>query len=774
MLIALVASCAAGAALLHALYRSFGPRVAALPAASGHVPLTLSLGFLLSGASALVYQVVWQRLLVLHSGVGIYSVALIVSAFMAGIGLGSYLGGHLSLRLGERQALLAFAALELGLAALGGASSWLYYDAVRRLPVPSALWEAGLVHFAALLPPTTLMGMSLPFLARAVILDPRTAGRRLGGLYALNVLGAALGAALAPWVLMRHLGLRGATWVAAGSNVVAALLALAALPRGAATPAGTEEAASETAPGTWRPGLWVPLYALSGFCALALEILWFRMFDTAARATAFSFGTVLAIYLAGTAVGSMVGARVAARLRSALTAFLAAQVLILIYAGLGPTVLANLPHDTPVFSALVEYWQSGKVFQIGQHHRTGLALLLYGALPLALYGPPTFLMGLSFPILQRAVQDEARTSGLKTGLLQAANIVGCVVGSLLAGLAGLQLLGTADTLRLLLVVGCAFPLLGLRRQPRWPFALGAAALVTLAVALPAGPTLWTRLHGMTDSARTLVAEDASGVVLLHSPEAGRWQVWTNGHHQSNLPFGGIHTLLGALPAVLHPRPERVAIIGLGSGDTAWAAGLRSETSEVDVFEICGAQRPLLSRLAQADALPDLGRLLSDPRVRLHVVDGRQALARRPGYYDLVELDPLYPYYAYSGNLYSREFFELAERSLRPGGIVCSWAPTPRVRATFMRVFRYVHMTTHNHVLLGSNSPLPTQPVLTPAVEAAARAYLGRMRAAKVTSELAKLERIEGRPTLRANLDLHPRDEFALGSAPHRRGGRRGR
>jgi hypothetical protein len=341
--------------------------------------------------------------------------------------------------------------------------------------------------------------------------------------------------------------------------------------------------------------------------------------------------------------------RATARLRSPLTAFLAVQALILLYAGLGPLLLVWLPAETPGFGALVEYWRGGEVFLLGRHPQPGLLLLLYGLLPVALYGPATFLMGLSFPILQRAVQDEARTSGLKTGLLQAANIAGCVAGSLLAGLVGLQWLGTADTLRALLVLGCAFPLLGLRVGPRPPFALAVASLLALALGLPSGQALWARLHGVAHAERALVAEDASGVVLLSSAEPGRWQVWTNGHHHSNLPFGGVHTLLGALPALLHPRPERVAIVGLGSGDTAWAPSLRSATRELDVFEICGAQRPLLRQLAAREAWPDLSRLLEDPRLRLQVTDGRQALARSPGRYDLVELDPLWPYYAYSGN-----------------------------------------------------------------------------------------------------------------------------
>ena len=153
--------------------------------------------FLLSGAAALVYQVAWQRLLALHSGVGLYSVAMIVAAFMAGLGIGSHQGGRLSTRMSARRALVAFAVLELLIGAFGAASSWIYYDWLypRAVHLPSPSWQAGLLHLAALLPPTVLMGMSLPFLVHAVVTDVDAASRRIGWLYGVNVLGAAAGRA---------------------------------------------------------------------------------------------------------------------------------------------------------------------------------------------------------------------------------------------------------------------------------------------------------------------------------------------------------------------------------------------------------------------------------------------------------------------------------------------------------------------------------------------------------------------------------------------------
>ena len=205
-----------------------------MPAPEARRVLLAGLLFLLSGASALVYQVAWQRILALHSGVGLYSVAMIVAAFMAGLGIGSQLGGRLSARLERLASLRLFALVELAIGVFGALSPFLYYDwlypLASRLESPSL--GSGLAHFAALLPPTLLMGMSLPLLVRAMLRDLATAGRTIGTLYGVNMLGAAAGALAAPWLLIPRAGIGGATLVAAGGNLLAGLgaLALARLP----------------------------------------------------------------------------------------------------------------------------------------------------------------------------------------------------------------------------------------------------------------------------------------------------------------------------------------------------------------------------------------------------------------------------------------------------------------------------------------------------------------------------------------------------------------
>ena len=677
--------------------------------------------FLLSGAAALVYQVAWQRLLALHSGVGLYSVAMIVAAFMAGLGIGSELGGRSSLRLSGAGALFAFAGLELLIGGFGAASTYLYYDWLYPVAVhlesPSLL--AGLLHLAALLPPTVLMGMSLPFLVQGLVRDVEGAARRIGWLYGLNVVGAAFGAWAAPWLLLPRLGVRGAVLAAAVINVIvalgAALLGLArrrGTAKAAASTAGTE-ARSERATATHGLGLWLGLYALSGFVALSLEVVWFRLLDVAAKSTAFTFGTLLSIYLLGSAVGALAAAALLRHVQRPLRAFLLLQCAILALAAAPAIALVRVAPNSHALQWFVRYWADYSFFPLGHQADWTSVLRLYLELPLLLFFLPTVLMGASFPVLQRAVHDDPRTSGRKVGALQAANIAGCTAGSLLVGLVSLQHLGTAGTLRLLLLLGLVFVAVGLRAYGR-SFLLAGVLLIALAAALPRGETLWRRLHGVVDDASpALFEEDATGVVAV-TPDGAGWRLSVNGKGNSWLPYGSGprgagHMLLGAVPACVHPAPLEIAVVGLGSGDTAWAAACRRETLRSRVFEISSPQPRALRRAVALADLEDTRRLLEDPRVTILIQDGRKALEAEDRLYDLIEADATWPETSGSGNLYSLEFFEAAARRLKPGGVMCTWAPTQRVRRTFRAVFPYLLENADAELLVGSPQPIAFQP-----------------------------------------------------------------
>jgi spermidine synthase len=714
--------------------------------------------FLLSGAAALVYQVVWQRLLALHTGVGITSIALIVAAFMAGLGFGSQAGGALSARISPAAALRLFAAIELAIGALAAFSCSFYYGWLARHAsfLYGSTTGMATAHFLALLVPTGLMGMSLPFLVRAMVADTEGASRTIGTLYGVNVLGASLGALLAPWVLIRFYGMEGAVRWGVAANLLAAGAALLAGHRGSgASPAEEEAAPARLVPGGPSLALWIALYALSGFCALSLEILWFRVTDVSLKSTAFTFGTVLCLYLLGLGAGSLAGGRISSRFEAPLRVFLDAQCLLLLYSALAVALLAWLPPEAPLYR-----WFS---YQLGADWNALSLLRLYLLLPAFLFGLPTVLMGVSFAALQRAVQDDPRTSGRKVGFLQAANIAGCVAGSLCAGLLFLDRLGTTGTLRLLLLVGLVFAgvrawRVGGKAGVAWAGALGLAAFL-----LPAPDALWRKLHGIAGEARpSFIGEDSTAVSAVLPLETSHWRVTVNGLPHSWIPFEGIHTLLGAVPAVIHPAPAKVAVIGLGSGETASALASRKETRELVVYEIAAAQPRLLRAVAGIARLPDLERFLRDERVRIVVADGRNALLRSDERYDLIQVDALYRTSAMSGNLYSVEFFRLCASRLAPGGILCSQAPTRRAALSFAA--GVPHAIDLGNIMVGSNEPLPID---VPAWQARlyapdVLAWFGPEVAEGILERLREARQPWGNPGSRRglNLDLFPRDEFS--------------
>jgi len=334
---------------------------------------------------------------------------------------------------------------------------------------------------------------------------------------------------------------------------------------------------------------------------------------------------------------------------------------------------------------------------------TGLVVLVVA--------PPAFLIGLTFPFIQRAVQQDLASVGARVGWVQLANIGGNAAGSLLTGLATLHLLGTAGTLALLAVLNLALLLFWLRRPgpSRGPGAALALATVLLLVALPGNTAFWRRLHGQAPGSFAAFGEDRSGVAFFReapadpSRDAGRFFIM--GHSQGMVPFLPVHVLLGAIGPLLHPDPVRVLAIGVGSAGTPWGALVNPATQELRAIELI---RPVLDTLAEiATARPagPVAALLGDARVHLEYGDGRRALARDAATYDVVEADAVLPQTSQSGLLYSAEFLEQVRARLAIGGLYVQWAPTARVIETFAAVFPHAVLLRPVPILIGSNQPI---------------------------------------------------------------------
>ena len=338
--------------------------------------------------------------------------------------------------------------------------------------------------------------------------------------------------------------------------------------------------------------------------------------------------------------------------------------------------------------------------------RLQLLVLLYVFVPAWLMGVPTVLMGISFAFLQRAVQTDLDALGRRVGWLQTANIVGSMIGAMLTGLVLLDWLGSAGTLRLLVCCGAVFLALYFQTRPRntdvWRRASAFGAIGLLVLLMPSAQTMWARLHAAGTEA-VVQREDGSGLSLLKQTGGDHTIVYVNGIGQSVLPYGGLHTVLGALPALLHPAPAAVAVIGLGSGDTTFGIGGRAETKTIDSIEIVAPQLETLARMDAHRPYAGLRMLLDDHRIRHWFTDGRAFIRKGQRRYDIIEADALRPTSAYAGNLYSVEYFELVRDHLNPGGLAVTWAPTPRVVNSIVTAFP--HALLFDDLAIGSSTPI---------------------------------------------------------------------
>ena len=735
----------------------------------------LAAAFFCSGFAALLCQIVWQRMLGVFAGSDTVSAALVVGAFLLGLGLGSLAGAKIADRLSPRRALAGFALCEAGVAGFALLSKAFLYDllAVELVGVVDAPAAVFALCFAGLVVPTTLMGASLPLLARAVATSLEAVAEQVGRLYGLNTLGAGLGALVGGWLLVGHLGFMGALALAAGLDLLAAGLALTLLPATSPAPLAPHADGMAASAPAGQGGLpaWCGLVFLSGYVIVALEIVWVRLLGQVGQYHAYLFPTVLGAFLLADGAGIAVASRLVRRMADPRPAFFRAQTGGFVLAA---ALLAALWYALP-------HWPLAEVMGVDQSRLRGAALATTVALTVVVVGPPAFLIGMTFPFVQRAVQRDVASVGARVGWVQLANIAGNAAGSLGTGLLTFHLLGTAGTLRLLAALSLGLALLGLvwrakRRAAGPDLALGEACAAALLL-LPGYAALWRRLHAERPGQAAVWAEDRSGVAFFRDDGASRGgpasqphgPFFIQGFSQGRIPFLPIHQFLGAVGPLLHPDPRRVLVIGVGSGGTPWAAGVSSATQEVRAIELVGPVLTALGGVAEAYPGGAVATMLSDPRWRLEYGDGRRALAHGEARYDVIEADAILPEGSHSGLLYSQEFLEQVRRRLAPGGMYVQWAPTRRTVETFTAVFPHAVLLLPVSVLVGSDAPIRldraalARRFAQPRVVAHLRR--GNPDAAVDHAQLfAAPPVVWGPATLRAEApltDVFPRDEFYL-------------
>ncbi|MBC7432065.1 MAG: fused MFS/spermidine synthase [Rubritepida sp.] len=723
----------------------------------------LKLAFFCSGFAALLCQIIWQRILGIFAGSDTVAASLVVGAFLGGLGLGSIIGARWADRLSPHRALVAFAGCEAGVALCAVLSKYFLYDVIAigladSVTQPAAIFA---LCFAGLVVPTTLMGASLPLLARAVTISLDDAASRIGALYGLNTLGAGAGALVGGWLIMGSLGFVASLWLAAVLDLVAVALACSLLPAmSRAKPVATVAAGAPASHGSLP--LWCLLVFLSGYLIVALEILWVRLLGQVGQYHAYLFPTVLGVFLLADGLGMAWAARLVRRVADPRPAFFIAQ-------GAGFVLAAAL---ILLLWLGVAHWPLDPWLSVDMHRFGPAALAGSTALIVLVVGPPAFLFGMTFPFVQRAVQRDLASVGARVGWVQLANIAGNAAGSLLTGLITLHWLGSMGTLLLLAGLSALLLVGWLWRRPSAVAGVLLAATVAIAAVIPANADFWRRMHGQRPGSFAAWAEDRSGIAFYRAQpamdgrEGGRFFIM--GFGQGFVPFLDIHMLLGMLGPLVHPEPTRVLAIGVGSGGTPYGATVNPATQEILAIELI---RPVLEALREiGPAMPRSGvaTLLADPRVTLEYGDGRRALTRAGSPYEVIEADAILPQSSHSGLLYSAEYLGAVRRRLAPGGLYVQWAPTWRVVESFVAVFPHAVMLTPANIMIGSDRPIAFDQaaLLARLGEPALRAFAARGNPA--VTDLGRIvagpPRVWSPDTPRAPApltDMFPRDEFFL-------------
>jgi predicted membrane-bound spermidine synthase len=635
--------------------------------------LALSLIFFASGASALVFETLWFHQAGLALGNSVWASSLVLAGFMGGLALGNALAARWGDRLADP--VRSYAWLEIAIALTGVGLVVLLpplgaFLAKTLRPFEVHVWLLNacrlLIAFALLLVPSTAMGCTLPLLTKALTSAGATFGRALGGLYGWNTLGAVVGAVVAETHLIGALGIRGTALAAGAANLTAAGAAcVIALRRGrpARTAAGQAGATPTPVRREGRP--WLVVAFVSGFVLLALEVVWFRFLSLFVVNRSASFAMMLAIVLAGIACGGFAASRWLGRWPGAhrhtgSIAFAAGLCCVASYAT-APFFLAPFGTDL-VMGPVAIAW-------------VGVPLMF----------PVAFLSGVFFTLVGGALRSDTPSDSAAVGALTFANTVGAALGSLAGGFVLLPLVGMEDALYLAaLCYGCIGAWVLLRSPERRGAALfTAAAGFAAAVAFfPFGAMeskhlriavqRWIKSPEDTvvavreGAAETLIYLEQRTLGEVHSHRLITNALSMASSHNSSRRYSKLYVYL---PVALHPQPRNALVISFGLGSTAKAVTDTAAFESIDVVDI---SREILemSTLVHGEG----GSPLADPRVRVHVEDGRYFLQATDRRFDLITGEPPPPAAAGVVNLYTREYFALVRDRLADGGMLTYWLP----------------------------------------------------------------------------------------------------
>lgn len=656
-----------------------------LPPTQRFLPLLLLL-FVGSGCAALIYEIVWFQLIELVIGSSAVSLGVLLGTFMGGMCLGSMLLPRFVSP--EQHPLRVYALLEAGIGVLGlivlvavplvGG----IYTATAVGGLAGILWRAVLCA-VCLLPPTLLMGATLPAIARWVETTP-TGVSWLGFFYGSNIAGAVFGCLLAGFYLLRVHDMTTTTVVAVLINFGVAGAGLALSKRAPHRPA-VQSDEIEHAPATLRGKPVFIAIALSGFSALGAEVVWTRLLSLMLGASVYTFSIILAVFLIGLGFGSSAGSFLSRGARP--RAMLGWSQLLL---------TAGIAWAAVMMAKALPYWPINPSLSPSPWITFQMDLVR----SMVAVFPAAFLWGASFPLAIAAVVGPGQDAGRVVGRVYAANTVGAILGSVIFSVVVIPSLGTQMAERLLIVTAIVSGLVAfgsmvgapagepaVKRDARAPIRIGTPEMIGVAVAMLVGIVLAVEVPKVPDglvaygrflptytteprylyvgegmNSSIAVSEEASGARNFHV--AGKVEA-------SSLPQDmRLQRMLGHLSALLVTEPKSVLVVGFGAGVTAGSFVTHPGIKRIVICEI----EPLIPKVVSTYFAHENYNVAKDPRVQIVYDDARHFILTTKEKFDVITSDPIHPWVKGAATLYTKEYFELVKQHLNPGGVVTQWVP----------------------------------------------------------------------------------------------------
>ena len=650
--------------------------------------------FFVSGFAALLYQTAWTREFAFLFGTSELAVVAVLAAYMGGLALGAAAASRFVGRLSRP--VLAYGVLELGIA-IGALCVPLFISIVQAIylslaggldaPPESMALSTALFHlagsFLVLAPCTALMGATLPLLARYAVSENSQVGPRIGILYAVNTFGAIAGTLVAAFVFLPEFGLRQTVYIGIAGNAIV-FLAAAVLARGLAGMPAEDDATPKANTGTFH---WIlPAMTASGAVSFLYEVLWTRLLGQVLGGSTAAFASMLSSFLLGIALGSALASRFATTRQAAARGFALVQLGIGVLAWIAFRVADQLPLLAKAVGASPAAPAPGAA-------AAGIVLL-----------PLTLCIGATFPFAVRLLAQDADEAAAVSGRVYAWNTVGSIFGAIMAGFFLLPLLGLQNTAMVGVVTSLFLAAVAawFSAPRRTVLACVAAASLLLSVVIglpqPTGLLMHSAISGTRINGDLFylgVGRSATVTVVEHHTG---WRLLTNGLPESGVERPEVPDLrfketawLSLLPTAARPETKEMLIIGLGGAQTLAATAASVES--IDVIEL-EEEVVIANRLIPRETLP-----LDDPRVTLRVGDARGAMNLSKKTYDAIVSQPSHPWTSGASHLYTREFFELTQSKLNPGGIFIQWIGAGFVdanlfgslMASMTEVFPYVHV-----------------------------------------------------------------------------------